>query len=194
MRLLMNPFAYMKRKLIRCCKMIIKESNMKFGNYDPDNVFHIEKSDIYTKLKDKQSVKTTEFILLRNNQILFVEAKTSTPNSQTYQDSEEKTKKYHAFVNDIVQKFSDSIEIYSSLLLNYIHSSDFPPNFKVAHNSEITSIEMIFILVIKNAFPSSLEHYKQKLERELKTKMKIWGIKNILVIDETQAKRKNLII
>lgn len=166
--------------------MIIRESNMIFGEYDKNDVFYIEKSEIYNKLK-LESIKTTEFILLRENKILLIEAKTSTPNFEMYKESDEKRKKYINFINDITKKFSDSIDIYSSLLLNYIHSYDFPESFKT------TSAEIVLVLVIKQAFPTSLKHYKEKLEKELKSKMKIWNIKSLLVISEEKAREKNLV-
>lgn len=64
---------------------------MIFGEYDKNDVFYIEKSEIYNKLK-LESIKTTEFILLRENKILLIEAKTSTPNFEMYKESDEKRK------------------------------------------------------------------------------------------------------
>lgn len=160
---------------------------MIFGEYNENDVFYIEKSEIYSKLKS-ESVKATEFILLRKNKILLIEAKTSTPNFEMCKNSDKKSKKYIDFINDITKKFSDSIDIYSSLLLNYIHSNDFPKSFNKTRSAEI-----VLVLVIKKAFPTSLEHYKEKLEKELKSKMKIWNIKRLLVISEEKAREKNLV-
>jgi hypothetical protein len=54
---------------------IITESGMDFI---ADNTFHIEKSDIYTKLKN--GIKTVEYIRAKDDKLLFVEAKMSFPN------------------------------------------------------------------------------------------------------------------
>ena len=56
----------------------IVESGVNFGPYAEDNLFYIEKSDLYKSLG--AGIKTTEFVLRANElepAILFVEAKTN---------------------------------------------------------------------------------------------------------------------
>ena len=60
----------------------ITESDMKFGPYPCDRVFHIEKSNTYDAVKE--GVKIAEFLLLRDNggnrhSLWVVEAKLSGP-------------------------------------------------------------------------------------------------------------------
>ena len=44
-------------------QITIHESNMTFGAYNQEDVFHIEKSEIYKELQDGSSgIKTVEFI------------------------------------------------------------------------------------------------------------------------------------
>ena len=61
-------------------KITITESDMQFGEYNSTNFFHIEKSKQYCERLMNNGIKTCEFILKRNNQILFLEAKKSCPN------------------------------------------------------------------------------------------------------------------
>lgn len=59
---------------------IITESEMNFGKFDEENLFHIEDSKIYKNLGD--GIKTVEFILkYSESSILFLEAKKSCPNA-----------------------------------------------------------------------------------------------------------------
>ena len=51
----------------------------------------------------------------------------------------------------------------------------------------------MLVVVIKNAFKDSLIHYKDKLNMQLRTKMKIWNVKNIFFIDEETARKKGFV-
>ena len=59
---------------------IIKESGIDFGPFQDDDLFCIEKSQLYHSLG--KGLKTVEFILLRNagKNIILLEAKTTCPN------------------------------------------------------------------------------------------------------------------
>jgi hypothetical protein len=57
----------------------IRESEMDFGAYEINDLFRIETSRIYKDLGS--GVRTVEFILKQDNNILFVEAKKSCPNA-----------------------------------------------------------------------------------------------------------------
>ena len=52
---------------------------------------------------------------------------------------------------------------------------------------------IVLVVVIKNAFKDSLIHYKDKLNMQLRTKMKIWNVKNIFFIDEETARKKGFV-
>jgi hypothetical protein len=88
----------MKNKLQKGLEMakIITESGM---NFIANNAFHIEKSNIYTKLKD--SIKTVEFIRAKGDNLLFVEAKSSFPNP----NNPESYTKFQSEIDDICDKF-----------------------------------------------------------------------------------------
>lgn len=59
--------------------VIIPESDMEFGTYQEKQVFRIEESEQYTKKLRQQGVRCCEFILLRSNKLLFIEAKKVIP-------------------------------------------------------------------------------------------------------------------
>ena len=55
--------------------MTFNESNMRF-QYDDENIYRIENADIITKI---EGCKACEFIALKDDKILVVEAKSSSP-------------------------------------------------------------------------------------------------------------------
>lgn len=58
------------------------ESKMVFGPFEEANVFEIEKSNVNQMIGEH--IRTVEFVLRRKeNQILFIEAKSSSPQERT---------------------------------------------------------------------------------------------------------------
>ena len=57
----------------------ITESRMKFGPFPREDLFYIEKSEIYKNLGS--GVKIVEFVLLKEDKLLIIEAKSSSPRS-----------------------------------------------------------------------------------------------------------------
>ena len=58
---------------------------------------------------------------------------------------------------------------------------------------DIKSLRIVFVLVVKNSYPSSLIHYKEKLDSILKPEISIWKINDVIVISEAMAKKKGLV-
>ena len=58
----------------------IEESGMNFGPFSEDQIFYVEKSNIYNKLQN--GLPVAEFMLIQSdkNLLLVVEAKSSSPN------------------------------------------------------------------------------------------------------------------
>ena len=176
-------------------QITIQESNMTFGAYSQEDVFQIEKSKIYKELQDGgSSIKTVEFILLKkkkqNQNLLFVEAKTSTANYATPNTSEEKKKKQEEFIQEITQKWTDSIRIYCSLILKRIHSSELSEKLST---EEVVTGNFVPILVVKNGYKASLIPLRDLLLKKLEPARKIWNIQNILVLNEEQARERHLL-
>ena len=55
----------------------ITESGMKFGKFKEENLFYIEESNVYKTIGT--SVKTVEFIAIKDDDIILLEAKTGCP-------------------------------------------------------------------------------------------------------------------
>ena len=165
------------------------ESGMTFGPYDKNDVFRIEKSESYQNVY-VQDLRTVEFVIWHREKLVFLEAKSSTPNYQNIDKSKEKTEKYHEFINSIAEKFEDSIDLYFSLITGRQIDSDFSEKLM---KLDYSKINIVLVIVIKNAYLDSLVHYRDKLNTMLRIKMKVWNIKNILLIDEETAQKKGFV-
>ncbi|MFR5761578.1 MAG: hypothetical protein ACLUFI_08300 [Oscillospiraceae bacterium] len=155
----------------------IVESGVNFGPYAEDNLFYIEKSDLYKSLG--AGIKTTEFVLRANElepAILFVEAKTNAPNPENRDDSAEKRKKFEEFYTEVPQKFVDSFEIYTAKLMlkRYSECSEIGLNLQVP---DLANKKITFLLVITNraAQIEWLASIKAILEYRLRRWMKTCG-------------------
>ena len=90
----------------------IIESGMCFGPYLDEDLFKIETSSQYTTNLLSNGIKSCEFIVKKNGDICFVEAKTSNPKEIEEESPEEKKKKYEAYISDIATKMQDSISAF----------------------------------------------------------------------------------
>lgn len=157
-------------------KVIIKESNMVFGAYFPENVIDIENSNIYKKLQ--QSTKIVEFILKRKKNIIFIEAKSSSPKDSVSE-----------YTDKIADKFRNSLEVFMSTNLGFINDRNeeivgFIPL------EDIHSYNLKFYLVVYNTDMNHLKVINDSLNRTLISQRKIWNIEIIVINDEIAKKRK----
>ncbi len=60
-------------------KIVITESDMQFGEYQENLIFQIEDSAQYKEKLRQNGVRSCEFILRRDNNLCFVEAKKVVP-------------------------------------------------------------------------------------------------------------------
>ena len=115
----------------------INESDMKFVS---DNVFHIEKSQEFTILGD--NVKSVEFVRVRDNDLMFIEAKTSFPNPNN--PVKGNAEKFESEILEICDKFNHSLNLFASLSLG-VSKNTIPEALTLPEN-----LEIVFVLVIKN--------------------------------------------
>jgi len=162
-----------------------EESEMVFGSYPKADVYPIEESRLYDKLKP-HGIKTVEFILFKNRKIMFIEAKKTTPNYNSKNNLED----YNNYIAELSQKFSDSIDIYLSTYIGRQNDPDFPQKMKSSNTSDY---EIRLLVVIKNAYEDSLNHFSDKLRVVLNRKMRILSNCQLFVISEAQARKKGLI-
>jgi hypothetical protein len=167
----------------------IFESEMIFV---ADNVFHIEKSLQYAELGDR--VKTVEFVRAKGDKLMFVEAKSSFPDSSNKSPNPKKENKtgdelFREEISDICDKFTHSLNLYSAVAVG-ITADRFPPDYKPANK-----VSLMFVLVI-NGFEKSL---CDEIERALKQRIresvcmsKIWK-PDVCVMNHVTAKERHLI-
>lgn len=170
----------------------ILESGMQFGPYPDEEVFWIEKSQLYTRRLQPNGVKCCEFILKRGKTIYFIEAKTSCPNQLTADSAEEKRIKYNEYIEDITEKMRHSIATYASLLLNR-HQIDesLPPDLA---KKDLSKTTLKLILVVKTAEASWLIPLKDVLNRKLRKDSCIWRDVQLYAINEAKARELHLVI
>lgn len=168
--------------------MVIEESGMRFGGLEKERLFWIEQSDIYKRLGE--GIKTVEFIyLLKEDRILFVEAKTSCPNVENRDSSEEKKKKYEEYFSDVTDKFIDSINMFATTVLGRNGQSE-DVGEDMLHKSTYAETEVRFILIIAEAEESWLTGPKMELESRLFRYRKIWKAEVIVLNKEMAVKMK----
>lgn len=169
----------------------ILESEMKFGLYDSDDLFHIEKSTQYCRNIGSNGIKISEFILYKDNKILVVEAKKTCPNVENKSaDNEQRFVKY---VQDIVDKFENSLDILANIYIGRIDSTGISSKFLPGFEYKLRNY-IILILVVKNAKEEWLVSYPDALKKQLNKKMRIWKIRTLLVINEEKAREKGLVM
>lgn len=167
--------------------VIIPESDMEFGTYQEKQVFRIEESEQYTKKLRQQGVRCCEFILLRSNKLLFIEAKKSYPDP--INGITKNKEQYYKDIKEIVEKMRHSLDLYANILLNRYTQDRISEEMK-----NIKNIQIRLVLVIKNADKSWIIPLQEKFRKELYPDMHIWKISDFMVLNEEQARNKHLII
>ena len=168
----------------------ISESDMTFGPFDQDRLFHIDKSDVYRQIGE--NVKTVEYIYLNDRKTLqLVEVKTSMPNIDTRSESQEKQEKYEKDYQDLTDKFVHSVNLLTAVLLGK-HGQMQDVGETLASISSFRDIRFCFILVVRNSEDQWLAGPKAELDYRLKAFRKIWKA-DVIVLNEELAKKKGLL-
>ncbi len=169
----------------------ITESGMNFGEYEEENLFHIENSEIYRNLG--KGIRTVEFILkYGNNSILFLEAKKSCPNAANKNESDEKAKKFEEYYTSITEKFVASLQVYLAMILGR-YEINLECGFLLRDTDCLKVASLEFVLVIKDVEDVAwLAGPKAELEARLRQFRKIWGVR-IRVLNEEQARKLKLV-
>ena len=161
---------------------VITESGMDFV---ADNVFHIEKSNIYVGLGI--GVKSVEFVRAIGNTLIFIEAKTSFPKPDDNPSTDDK-ERFRNSINEVCEKFIHSLNLYSSVKVGATEnelSGDFKPEERV---------EIQFVLVVKNHAWEWCRDIKTAIEVDLPIYLnRIWK-PTVFVINHKAAIKHNLAI
>lgn len=161
----------------------ITESGMRFGPYNTNSVFEIEKSQ--TLVSIGSGIKITEFILIRDNNLFLIEAKSSTPNPCSRERLDD-------FITELEEKFVNALCILMSIKSGRMSSNELPQGFI---DMNIETIDLRFMLVINGHKPEWLAPLKDKFEQKLLRWKKVFAMKNnyVLVLNDELARRKNFI-
>ncbi len=169
--------------------MIIEESGMSFGPFCEEHVFWVEQSTIYRQIQE--SLKIAEFVLLRkrtNNasSVCIVEAKGSSPKPKNEGD-------FYEFLEEIHQKMRNTFLLLLALHLKRVKD---PKNelSKEFRNTDLSSVSILFILVIRDHEEHWLQPLKDALSKVLNYHKKIWKLDTpVLVLNKALAQKYNLI-
>ena len=177
--------------------VIIEESGMQFGEYDENQIFRIETSPQYTKSLRNKGIKSCEFILKKDSELFFIEAKSSCPRQVTKDvpddEKENKQKKYEAFIEEIASKMRNSLALYGNILLKRYTQEGLTSNL-VDTDLSAYSIKLILIINRKNEKWKPAPELRDAIEQYLKEEIKIWRTAPFLVITQEEAKEKGLIM
>lgn len=159
--------------------MIKNESGM---NFILDNYSYVMEDDtFYRKMSSKFGTKDVDFIIKRKNKLLFVEAKTSSP--QELED----------YIADIVVKFIDSLFIFTGIVLNRKNTQS---TIITSEMNKISHLKgsMQLVLIIKNAEELHLRPIRDSLQSKLRKIIKMYSLESsVLVMNEALSRKKNFI-
>ena len=158
----------------------IIESGMVFGDFAPQDVLHIEKTETYQNMSDH--VKTVEFLYTPSHKgIFFIEAKSSTPNPVNKAD-------YAAFINEICDKFSHSFQLFSSMYMER-QKEQLTGTFA---EIDYKTAKFVLILVVNGHLEEWLPPLKEELEQKLRYHKRIWNTE-VVVLNEVLAQKYHLV-
>jgi hypothetical protein len=162
-------------------KIIPNQSGMDFI---ADNTFHIEESSLYKNIGE--GVRSVEFIRIKDNLLVFVEAKTAFPNPNN--PSEENYAKFQSEIGEVCEKFTHSLNLFSLVEVG-LAEEEYPNDFTAP-----ARVSLVFMLVIKNHKLDWCRNVKGKfiaaLPRYLK---KIWK-PTVYVINQEIAMEQGFVV
>lgn len=156
--------------------LTIVESNMTFGPFHGEDVFYIEKSELYTAIG--RNVKIAEFILKKDDALIFIEAKSSSPRQLKKEDGSPSD-----FVVEISDKLRNSFELFMSANLKIADDEKCEASTLI-DIADIKKYRVKFRLVISGHEKEWLSNIQNALEKNLQAQMNIWKIEAKVLNDE----------
>ncbi|KPA96575.1 MULTISPECIES: hypothetical protein [Pseudomonas] len=166
--------------------ILFDESGMRFGPYDEDKFFPIERSSVYRK--SGEGVKIAEFVLVRTSskgaeEAWVVEAKSSIPRDFTM------------FMGEIRQKLTNAVQLTIASCLG--RHGDAAAELPVALKElDIGSCGFKLVLIILGAPKEKLPGLNDALKKEMKSLVKTLGFEptSVSVINDIKARDIGLIV
>ncbi|NLD92233.1 MAG: hypothetical protein GX639_06140 [Fibrobacter sp.] len=166
----------------------INESGMTFGPYPDGMCFYIEKSSLYSKVK--QGIQIAEFLLLKHQKgktvIWIVEAKSSSPRPETKPN-------FDTFISEIREKMVNAFSLSWAAILRRHTSEELPKPFNTL---DLKVSDIRFVLIIKNHNETWLPPIQEALKKVLNSTIKTWSLSplSVLVLNENDAIKHGLIL
>lgn len=166
---------------------LFEESKMIFDIPD-ENLFRIEHSNFYSKMKGVSSV---EFLCFLNSKLCWVEAKSSFPRAENKED-------FIKNIEDIATKFIHSFELYLSNFVgaNKLISSETPKAFLSYDFSHKLPLKFVLIIncykIEKANIPIMISTIQDSFLKKFQGHKSIWNI-DFIVIDHETAIKYNLV-
>lgn len=162
----------------------IIESGMNFGPFNGDIAFYIEKSHLYQNIGE--GVQIAEFILKKDKNLIFVEAKSSSPKSLKKEDGSPSE-----FIIEISDKLRNTFELFISANLKIASDSKNEASGLI-NIADIKDYNITYSLVINGHNKEWLPNIQNALDKNLKAHSKIWNIE-IKVMNHETARQYKLI-
>jgi len=157
----------------------ITESGMDFVS---ENTFQIEKSAAYRN--SGKGIRSVEFVRVKEDKLLFVEAKTTFPNPDN--PSKENPDRFQSEIKDICDKFIHSLNLFSSVNVGVAEYA-FPDDFALPDK-----VSLVFLLVVKTHESKWCIPVAKALTETLPPYLKkIWK-PTVLVINHEDATKQKL--
>ena len=161
-------------------KIIPNQSGMDFI---ANNSFYLEEEDVYKNIGDK--IRSVEFIRVKEDMLLFVEAKTSFPNPNS--PNVNNKERFQSEINQICEKFIHSLNLFSSIEIG-VSKKNYPDDF-----IKPKKVSIVFLLVIKNHEINWCRPIVNKINVELPSYLKkIWK-PIVYVINQQKAIEQGII-
>jgi len=159
------------------------ESGMTFGPFEDASCFRIEKSKLFDRCK---GIRSVEFIYRpKKNKLFFIEAKASSPVQRTGNEEQ-----YHRFVDEIMEKFSHSLELYLAGILE--RKSGHEEMADALKKADYQKMKFYFVLIINGHEAPWLLPLQDEFNRKMGYLKKIWD-GEVLVMNEESAREYRLI-
>ncbi|MGL4853591.1 MAG: hypothetical protein ACRC3Z_13315 [Phocaeicola sp.] len=156
---------------------LIRESGMDFLIQRED--FCIETSVVYQQVNNRGGMKVCEFICLRENSILFIEAKCSFSKPQKAED-------FTKNLADIKEKFMGSFLLFHAMIMGRFAKHTLPSAYQQLKWAEV---DYRFYLVIHGFEEEWMIPIMNELKSELRLLYKNWNIPDyaVKVINDKRA-------
>lgn len=154
----------------------INESGMTF-EVDEDVLYHMEKSAL---VSDTKYFKTPEFVCLKDERVVVIEAKTSVPRPESKED-------FKKYLSEIREKFSNALSLLNACWSkrNLAELSNMPEKLQ---KITVIGADYRLYLIVATAQEEWLVNVNNAFKSELQILFKTWNIQDTAFKAITKAK------